>query len=319
MLSFVFPGQGSQTPGMGRFLVDQFQIAKTTFEEASDAIHLDMKKLCFESSEADLAITKNTQPAIVCTSIAAYRVLKSETSLNEKAVAGHSVGEYAALVAAQAMSFPEAMKAVRLRGQLMQEAVPLGQGGMIAVLGLDETQIRFLCEWAVSESKTGPLSPANFNAPGQIVISGSMKTLDWLKTHFKPEILPGEPKRAKLIPLSVSAPFHCAMMKPAEEKMAEFLKSVRIQQAQCDVVQNVNAKPEKNSESLRKNLIEQISAPVQWTQTMETLKTSGFSHIIECGQGNILRGLFKKFDSEKFQLFGSSNIDEVKRSIELKL
>lgn len=320
MSAFVFPGQGSQSPGMGKFLFENFKIAAQTFEEASDSLNVDIKKLCFNSSESDLALTENTQPAIVCTSVAAYRVLTTEAELRPKAVAGHSVGEYAALVAANVMSFSDAMISVRLRGRLMQEAVPVGSGGMFAVLGLDEPQAQFLCQWTVENSGFKPLSPANFNCPGQIVISGSQRALDWLKSNFKAEILPGEPKRAKLIPLSVSAPFHCEMMEPAESQMRAHLSSVRFSDAQLSIIQNFHAQVETQAAAIRENLIRQICAPVLWTQTMHTFKALEIKNVIECGQGNVLRGLFKKTDSEYFKLFGSSTLDEVQLTLQaLKL
>src|SRR4051812_27635287 len=185
MLAILFPGQGSQAPGMGRFLFDNFKIAKETFEEGSEALGLDLKKLCFEGDEKTLALTENTQPALLCVSTATWRLLKSELNLKPAAAAGHSIGEYAALVAAESINYAEAIKAVRLRGQAMQSAVPIGRGGMTAVLGLDDEQVRFLCEWTVKESGFSPLSPANFNSPGQVVISGSQKALNWLKDNFK--------------------------------------------------------------------------------------------------------------------------------------
>lgn len=320
MSAFVFPGQGSQSPGMGKFLFENFKVAAQTYEEACDSLNFNVKKLCFEGSEAELALTENTQPAIVCTSVAAYRVLTSEADLKPKTVAGHSVGEYAALVAAGVMSFSDAMKSVRLRGRWMQEAVPVGSGGMFAVLGLDETQAQFLCQWTVENSGQGPLSPANYNCPGQIVISGSQKSLDWLKANFKTEILPGEPKRAKLIPLSVSAPFHCEMMRPAENQMRSHLEGVTFSDAKLDVIQNFHAKVETKSTAVRENLIRQICAPVLWTQTMQTFKTLGAQNVVECGQGNVLRGLFKKSDPEQFKLFGSSTMEEVQATLQtLKL
>ncbi len=189
MFTLAFPGQGSQQPGMGRFLFDNFKIAQETFEEGSEALKQNMKKLCFEGSEADLALTENTQPALLFSFHRNSRVLRREFNVKVVAAAGHSIGEYAALVAADVVRFDESLRAVRTRGQAMQSAVPVGQGGMVAVLGLEPEQVDTLCNYVVKNSGMGPLSPANFNSPGQIVISGSQKAIAWLKDNFKPELI----------------------------------------------------------------------------------------------------------------------------------
>jgi [acyl-carrier-protein] S-malonyltransferase len=212
----VFPGQGSQFSGMGRFLYDEFTAVHPIFEEASDALHVDLKKLCFEGRDADLALTENTQPCLLLVSSATHRVLADEFGFAPKMMAGHSIGEYAAVVAAASLGFADAIRAVRRRGQAMQSAVPVGVGGMTAVMGLNAEQILKLCKWAETESGDGPIEPANINAPGQIVISGKKSALDWLQANFKPEVFPDFP-RVKFIPLKVSAPFHCSLMKPAQE------------------------------------------------------------------------------------------------------
>jgi [acyl-carrier-protein] S-malonyltransferase len=313
MLTLLFPGQGSQQPGMGQFLFDHFKIAKETFEEASDALQVDMKKLCFHGSEGELALTENTQPALLVTSTATQRVLRSQFDLKVGAGAGHSIGEYAALVAAEVIRFDEAMRAVRIRGQAMQSAVPVGQGGMVAVLGLEPAQVETLCQYVEKNSGFKPLSPANFNSPGQIVISGSQKAIDWLKDNFKPELIFTEvPKRAKLIPLSVSAPFHCAMMKPAEDKMRQVLTAMSFQKSRFPIVQNFDAQMHGDPEQLRENLIRQVSAPVLWTQSMETLKKQNQTKCIECGAGQVLKGLLKKIDSEAFQVFSTNSLEDIK-------
>lgn len=312
MITLLFPGQGSQQPGMGRFLFDNFKIAKETFEEASEALSLDMKKLCFEGSEVELALTENTQPALLLVSTLTQRVLKSEYHLQIATGAGHSIGEYAALVAANAIEFPAALKAVRTRGQAMQSAVPVGQGGMIATLGLEPDQARFLCEYVVKSSGFGPLSPANFNSPGQIVLSGSLQAIEWLKANFKPEIFPEPPKRAKLIPLNVSAPFHCEMMLPAEEKMREVLSAMRFSRPEFKIVQNFTAHFESEPERLRENLIRQVSAPVRWTESMELLKAQKFTQCIECGVGRVLTGLLKKIDGEAFAVLNTNSLEDLK-------
>lgn len=311
MLSLLFPGQGSQSPGMGKFLVDQFKVAAQTFEEGSDALGLNLRKLCFEGDEKTLSLTENTQPALLCVSTATWRVLKSEFNLQPKAAAGHSIGEYAALVAAGSLNYTDAMRAVRIRGQAMQSAVPVGEGGMTAVLGLDDEQVRFLCEWACKETGSGPVSPANFNSPGQVVISGSQKVLNWLKENFKAELIPGDAKRAKLIPLTVSAPFHCDLMKPAEERMAQVLNDIAFLNAQFPVVQNFTAEMVEDASHLRTNLVRQISAPVLWTQSIKKLRSRGFATALECGHGKVLAGLVKKIDPD-FKVWSTQSLEDIK-------
>lgn len=315
MSAFLFPGQGSQTPGMGKFLVDNFKTAELCFEEASDALSIDLKQLCFQSSEKDLSLTENTQPALLTVSTATARTLTQDLGLKPEITAGHSVGEYASLVLGQVMSFKDALKAVRLRGQAMQSAVPLGQGGMTATLGLSEEQVDFLCRWATENSGYSPLSAANYNCDGQIVISGHQKALDWAKNHFKPEILPGEARRAKLIPLQVSAPFHCELMKPAEKKMQTFFDQISLHSSSLPIIQNVSAQPETSSDRIKENIVSQVSAPVKWTHSMRKLKELNIAVCFEVGHGSVLRGLLKKIDGDFFRSYGTSNLDEI-RAIE---
>jgi [acyl-carrier-protein] S-malonyltransferase len=316
-LAFLFPGQGSQAPGMGQFLFENFETAKRTFEEASDAISVDMKALCFKSDEKTLALTENTQPALLTVSIATARVLQSETALRPALTAGHSIGEYAAMVTSEALAFSDAVKAVRLRGQAMQSAVPLGQGGMAAVMGLDETEVRMLCDWIAKSSGQTPISPANFNCPGQIVISGKASAIEYATKNLKPEeIFPnqmsGQTKRIKLIPLQVSAPFHCALMQPAEEKMRLALTGTNFQDAKIPVLQNFTAQIHSKKEELRENLIRQVSAPVLWMQSMKILLDFGVETSIECGHGKVLAGLAKKIDSEKLRVLNVNSIEDLK-------
>lgn len=312
MFNLLFPGQGSQSPGMGKFLYENFQIAKERFEEASDAIKIDFKKLCFEGSEADLALTHNTQPCLLLVSTATQQVLRSQFGVKVSMSAGHSIGEYASVVASGTIPFADAIRAVRIRGEAMQSAVPVGQGGMVAVMGLEPDQVVTLCKWAVEKSKIGPLSPANFNSPGQIVISGSQKTIDWLKVNFKAEEVFAEaPKRAKLIPLQVSAPFHCEMMKPAEDKMREVLSDINFKDAEFPILQNFTAQFHTKSNELRENLIRQVSAPVLWMQSMELAKSKGFTKCIESGAGKVVAGLLKKIDGEAFQVFNTNSLEDI--------
>lgn len=293
----LFPGQGSQSVGMGRFLFDEFPIARQTFEEASDALKIDFKKLCFDGPESELQLTENTQPALLLVSTATFRVINTLIGLDITAGAGHSVGEYAAVVAAGSVGFTEALQAVRVRGQAMQKAVPVGLGGMVAVMGLSEEQVVRLCKWTEESSGVKPLEPANFNAPGQVVISGSQKAIDWLRANAKTEIFAPETPRMKLIPLSVSAPFHCSLMKPAEEEMALVLGATKFSKAQWPVVQNVTARETTDAETLRSNLVKQVSGAVRWTGCMARLKELGVNRSIEFGAGRVLSGLAKKIDS----------------------
>lgn len=314
MFALLFPGQGSQQPGMGQFLYENFKIARETFEEASEAIRLDLKKLCFEGSPADLALTENTQPCLLLVSTAIHRVLKSEMDLPTSVAAGHSIGEYGALVAAQSIGFADAIRAVRTRGQAMQAAVPVGQGSMAAIMGLNETQIQELCEYVEKNSGHRPLSPANYNSPGQIVVSGSAAAIEWLRTQAKAEaIWPENTPRLKVIPLSVSAPFHCQMMAPAEEKMRHVLGEISFQTAVFPVIQNLTAQTHREPEDLRENLIRQVSAPVKWMQSMETLKKMGVSECLELGTGKVLQGLLKKIDSEFFHVFNTNSLEDLKQ------
>ncbi|MFN3455809.1 MAG: ACP S-malonyltransferase, partial [Pseudobdellovibrio sp.] len=257
--SFIYPGQGSQAPGMGQFLFNEFSIARAVYEEASDALSIDMKKLCFYGSEQDLSLTENTQPALLTTSTATAQVLQSVFGVKPVATAGHSIGEYASLVTGGVLKFSDAVKSVRARGQFMQSAVPVGLGGMTATLGLTEDQVNFLCKYTEEKSGFKPVNPANFNCDGQIVISGNLQALNWLKDNFNSEIFKQngleEPRRAKLIPLQVSAPFHCDLMKPAEENMRIFLKDIGFNNSTIPVYQNYHAKPESDAAIIKENLI----------------------------------------------------------------
>lgn len=310
--AFVYPGQGSQFSGMGKFLYDEFQIARDTFCEANEVLNFDLKKLCFTGSDQELAQTEVTQPALLTLSVATSRVLEKVLGIEANFTAGHSIGEYSSFVHGSVIKFADALKAVQLRGQAMQSAVPKGQGGMMAILGLTENQINFLCAWACEQSGFSPLSAANFNCDGQIVISGNQKTLDWLKDNFKAEILPGETKKVRLIPLQVSAPFHCELMKPAQEKMAAFFSTLTFSDSALPIVQNVFAAAETSSEKLKSNLLNQVTAPVRWTQTMNALKNQNVSYIIECGPGTVLKGLFKKSDSDFFKVYSTNSLEDFK-------
>lgn len=318
MFVALFPGQGSQASGMGKFLYENFSQAKNVYEEASEAISFDLKKLCFDGSDSDLQLTENTQPALLVTSVATYRVIQSEFAFKPVAAAGHSIGEYAALVTSGVLPLFQATQAVRKRGQAMQSAVPLGKGGMLATLGLDEVQVRWLCEWGEKGSGFGPLSPANYNCPGQIVVSGNAQALQWVRDNFKAEEVPGSPRRAKLIPLNVSAPFHCPMMAPAEDVMREVLTAMPFSQGLFPIVQNFQAEFEEDPIKIKENLIRQVSAPVLWTQCMEAIKKRGLRHFVEVGHGQVLKGLLKKIDAENFLVWTTSSLEDLK-NLEVQL
>lgn len=308
----IFPGQGSQHVGMGRFLVDNFKQAADRFDEASELLHLDCRKLCFSGSESDLQLTENTQPLLVLVSVATYEALREACGLDCAASAGHSVGEYSALVCAGALSFADAVRTVRIRGQAMQTASPAGEGGMCAVIGLDETHVRELCAWVEKESGHTPLSPANFNAPGQVVVSGRQTAIDWMIANFKREaVFPNSPARVKFIPLKVSAPFHCSLMSPAEAKMREVLTTVTFHSAAKPVVQNYSAKLNREPGDLREQLIRQVSAPVLWTDCMRTMQSAGINRFVESGPGRVLAGLAKKIDPEKINVWNINSLEDI--------
>lgn len=223
MWGALFPGQGSQSVGMGKFLFEEFSTARRLFEEAGDTLKINFKKLCFEGPDSDLQLTENTQPALLLVSTVTATCVTELVPVQIKASAGHSVGEYAALVNAGVLSFSSALRAVRTRGQAMQKAVPVGDGAMCAVLGLSDDNARKMCALVEKLSGETPLEPANFNCPGQVVVSGSAKAIEWMRANVTSEWvaqnLGADAGRAKLIPLSVSAPFHCSLMKPAEKEM----------------------------------------------------------------------------------------------------
>jgi [acyl-carrier-protein] S-malonyltransferase len=286
-LAFIFPGQGSQYVGMGKDLCDRFRVARETFEEADDALGEKISSLCFEGPEEELKLTANTQPAIVTVSVSALRVLQSETEVHPSLMAGHSLGEYTALVAAGAIEFADAVRAVRARGQFMQEAVPVGEGAVGALLGLDTTAVSEICEEAAQGEV---LTPANFNCPGQIVISGHTgavtRAIDVARERGV--------KRAVLLP--VSAPFHSPLMKPAGERLKEVLEGIAVRDLHVPVVANVNAQPNTARDRIVKLLIQQVSAPVRWEESMRLMLSKAISRFVEVGPGKVLLGLMKRID-----------------------
>ena len=284
MIAFLFPGQGSQTVGMGQRLVETFPEARAVFEEADAALGESLSRLIFEGPAETLTLTEHTQPAILTMSTAAYRVL-SRRGFEPAMVAGHSLGEYSAHVAAGTMAFADAVRLVRHRGRYMQEAVPVGTGGMAAILGLDAARVAEACA-EVAEGEV--VSPANLNAPGQIVIAGSAAAVGRAMERAKAL----GAKRA--VPLQVSAPFHCALMKPAEERLTPELRHLPVAEPRVPVVANVDAKPRVTASAAIEALIRQISAPVRWQDTMQRLVADGATGFVEVGPGTVLCGLGRK-------------------------
>lgn len=284
-IALVFPGQGSQAVGMGRDLFDNFEVAWRTFEEADNALGFKLSEMCFAGTAADLALTENTQPAILTVSIAALRALQSEFESNPAFAAGHSLGEYSALVAAGALSFADAVKVVRLRGRFMQEAVPVNVGAMAAVLGADLATVQSACDEAAENQVC---SAANLNSPQQIVIAGDAAAVDRAIEIVKAK----GAKRA--VKLNVSAPFHCALMRPAQERLAAELEKISFNDLQFPVVSNVTAQPNADGKTAKRLLIEQVTAPVRWTETVEFFKNANVSQFVEIGAGKVLSGLIKQ-------------------------
>jgi [acyl-carrier-protein] S-malonyltransferase len=303
----LFPGQGAQHVGMGKELFENFIEARETFEEASDATHIDLKKLCFEGPESDLILTEHTQPCLLTTSVAAFRVAKKQLGFFPSVVAGHSLGEYSALVCAGALPLATASRWVRERGAAMQKAVPAGQGSMAAVMGGD-AWIEALCEKATQSARAKRshpeatsftvepvVAPANFNAPGQIVIAGSTDAVAEAVALIKsdPEFAGG-----KAIPLNVSAPFHCSLMAPARDRMAELFSeaksSEKPSELQCPYVPNRTAILTREPGVVLELLVEQVDHPVLWKQSFAGLLEHGFELGVEFGPGKVLQGLAKR-------------------------
>jgi [acyl-carrier-protein] S-malonyltransferase len=286
-LAFIFPGQGSQYVGMGREFFENFSVAKQVFEEADDALRLSLSGLCFKGPEETLKLTENTQPAVLTTSVAALKVLQAEKGSIPQFTAGHSLGEYTALVASGALAFSEAVKIVRLRGKFMQEAVPVGEGAMAAVLGMEREQIERICD-EVSSGEV--LTPANFNCPGQIVIAGHTKAVDRAIERVKQE-----GKKAMLLP--VSAPFHSPLMKPAAERLEKALEEISVRDLKIPVVTNVEAEVNSSKDLIKGLLVAQVSSPVRWEESMERMIGNGIEQVLEIGPGKVLSGLMKRIDN----------------------
>lgn len=279
-VAFIFPGQGAQVVGMGKSVFEQFESAKTVFEAADRALDQPLSKLCFEGPEEQLKLTENTQPALLTTSIALLRALDETFDVT----AGHSLGEYTAHVASGTLEFEEAVQLVQKRGRFMQEAVPVGKGAMAAILGGDRTAIERACD-----ETEGLVQPVNYNCPGQIVIAGESDAVERAKQTISA-------LGTKIRALQVSAPFHCKLMRPAEERLRPYLEKARFSDPQKLVYVNVDAKPVRDKENARDALIRQVSNPVMWQQSVENMLQDGVKLFVEIGPRGVLSGMIARID-----------------------
>lgn len=288
-IAYLFPGQGSQAVGMGKDLFDNFPAAREVFEQADDALGFSISEMCFSGNEEDLQLTANTQPAILTTSVAAYRAMKGEGFADPDFVAGHSLGEYSALVAAGVLDFADAVRTVRSRGTYMQEAVPVGVGAMAAILGADIVTVEKACDDAAQGQVC---SPANINSPSQIVIAGDADAVDRACDLLK------ERGAKRAVKLNVSAPFHCALMMPAQERLAVDLSAIEYGGFAFPIVHNVDADLNSDSSKVADALTRQVSSPVRWVQSVERLRSAGVDTIVEVGAGKVLSGLVRQIDRD---------------------
>ena len=305
-LAFVFPGQGAQTVGMGKDLFDQYDVAKRLFAEADEALGYSIKDMCFEGPADDLKLTANTQPAILTVSVIVNEILK-EHGVQPDVAGGHSLGEYSALVAAGVLSFKDAVALVHKRGQYMQEAVPVGEGGMAAIIGLDDEAIAAACEKATKEA--GEVQPVNFNCPGQTVIAGTTHGVEKAVEELKA----AGAKKAVVLP--VSAPFHSTLMKPAAEKLAAELAKVAIHDAAFPVVSNFTGKLETRAEEIKANLVAQADHPVRWITCVKTMQAFGADTFVEAGPGKTLCGFNRRID-RSIKSLNVENLESLQKTLD---
>ena len=286
-IAFVFPGQGSQFVGMGKDFYDHYPEARNLFEEANEILQYDISRICFDGPEDTLRLTENTQPALLIHSIMALKILR-ENGINSVLAAGHSLGEFSALVAAGALKFQDAVRLVNLRGKFMQEAVPVGIGSMAAIIGLPIEKIQELCEKVSSNSNL--VQPANLNSPVQTVIAGHKEAVE----KVSKDALTEGAKKAVVLP--VSAPFHSALMKPAEIKLQKELEATEFYDLSFPVINNIEAKPIVNGNHARESLVKQVCSPVRWCETMQCIVDQEIDSVIELGSGKVLSGLMKRYN-----------------------
>lgn len=305
--AFLFPGQGSQAVGMGREAAEADGLARERFEQADEVLGYALSRLAFEGPEDELRLTANAQPAILTTSAALLALVEREWGGKPDFVAGHSLGEYTALMAAGVLRFTDAVSAVRKRGLLMEEAVPAGQGGMAAVLGLDREVVDAICASLREQGKV--VEPANYNCPGQLVISGEKEAVDQAGKEAE------EKGARRVVSLPVSGPFHSRLMKPAAEKMEAVLAALPLSPATLPVVTNVSARPETEAEAIRRTLVKQIYSPVLWEDSLRWMIGQGVDTFVEIGPGNVLTGLVKKVN-RKLTALSIQNMESLRKALD---
>jgi [acyl-carrier-protein] S-malonyltransferase len=306
-LGVVFPGQGSQTVGMLADVARAYPEMLNTFDEASAVLGYDLWQLVSQGPAEELDKTVRTQPAMLAASYALWRIITTNKKIQPALLAGHSVGEYSALVCAQALSFTDAIRLVAARGEFMQEATPVGEGALAAIIGLDDAMIKAVCEKSIIDDEV--LAPANFNCPGQVVIAGHLQAVERALVIAKE----AGARMVKLLPVSVSS--HCLLMKPAAEKLAVMLAGMTIHKPVLPVVNNVDVKIYQDAEAIRDGLIRQLYMPVRWVETIEFFSKQGVTHIIECGPGKVLSGLNKRINPD-LQLIHCADAASVKELLE---